>query len=99
MIDKCKTLIEKLEKTNILSKEEYLFLIENRDDCKEFLFQRARCVREQIYGKDIYIRGLIEFTNICKNNCYYCGIRRGNLNCQRYRLTPEEIIECSDTRI
>ena len=96
MIDKCKTLIEKIEKTHILSNDEYLFLIENRDDCKDFLFQRARYVREKVYGKSIYIRGLIEFTNICKNNCYYCGIRRGNSNCQRYRLTPEEIIDCSN---
>lgn len=96
MIDKCKTLIEKLEKTNILSNDEYLFLIENRDDCKDFLFQKARYVREKVYGKSVYIRGLIEFTNICKNNCYYCGIRRGNSNCQRYRLTPEEIIDCSN---
>ena len=96
MIDKCKTLIEKLENTNILSKNEYLFLIENRNDCKDFLFQEARKTREKIYGKDVYIRGLIEFTNICKNNCLYCGIRRDNKNIERYRLTPEEILECSE---
>lgn len=91
----CKELIEKLEKQKTLSKEEYLYLIQNRDACREFLFERASNVRDKIYEKKIYIRGLIEFTNICKNNCYYCGIRRGNLNCQRYRLTKEQILECA----
>lgn len=51
-------------------------------------------VRRQIYGTEVYIRGLIEFTNYCKNNCYYCGIRLGNTDAVRYRLTQEEILAC-----
>lgn len=58
------------------------------------LFASARKVREQWYGKDVYIRGLIEFTNYCRNDCYYCGIRRSNGQCVRYRLTEEEILSC-----
>lgn len=58
------------------------------------LFKLADSVRRSIYGTDVYIRGLIEFTNYCKNNCYYCGIRAGNPNAIRYRLTKEEILNC-----
>ena len=61
------------------------------------LFQEADRVRRQIYGTDVYIRGLIEFTNYCKNNCYYCGIRNGNRLLERYRLSEQEILACCDT--
>ena len=89
-------LIEKLEKNQILDKEEYLYLIENREVCKDLLFEKASKVRNKIYGNKIYIRGLIEFTNYCKNNCLYCGIRRGNNNIERYRLTEDDILKCAD---
>lgn len=58
------------------------------------LFKAADEVRRRHYGDEVYLRGLIEFTNYCKNNCYYCGIRAGNHNAVRYRLTPDEIMEC-----
>lgn len=64
------------------------------DEQEESLFRRADQVRRQYYGRDVYIRGLIEFTNYCKNNCYYCGIRNGNRQAQRYRLEPDEILAC-----
>lgn len=67
----------------------------NRRKEQEYLFSVAREVRENIYGKDVYVRGLIEFSNICTNNCYYCGIRKDNQKIQRYRLTPEEILYCA----
>jgi biotin synthase len=60
----------------------------------EALFAAAREVRERYYGKDVYFRGLIEFTNYCKNDCYYCGIRRSNSQAERYRLTLDQIMEC-----
>ncbi len=89
-------LIEKLENTHSLSLDEYEYLIENRtDEAAEILAEKARTVREKHYGKAVYIRGLIEIGNICKNDCLYCGIRRGNKNCDRYRLTEAEILECA----
>ena len=63
-------------------------------DADELLFKEADRVRKERYGNKIYIRGLIEFTNHCRNNCYYCGIRAGNEKAQRYRLSGEEILEC-----
>lgn len=60
----------------------------------EYLFAAARFVREPHYGHKVFLRGLIEFTNYCKNDCYYCGIRRSNKNAVRYRLTKEEILLC-----
>ena len=90
-----KHLILKLEKENKLTKEEWVQLIDGRnEELAEFLFARAREVRHAFYGREVYIRGLIEFTNYCKNNCYYCGIRRSNDCVSRYRLTEEEILSC-----
>lgn len=60
----------------------------------ELLSKKADAVRQQIYGKKVFLRGLIEFTNYCKNNCYYCGIQRENKEADRYRLTKEEILSC-----
>ena len=95
-MEKCIELIDKLRKNTELSYDEYLYLIKNRDICKDYLYKNASEVRDNIYGKKVYIRGLIEFTNYCKNNCLYCGIRRDNKNIERYRLTKEEILECAD---
>lgn len=92
----CKELINKLNENNFLSYDEYLYLINNRKNCAEYLFQKAREVRNKIYGKKIYIRGLIEFTNYCKNDCLYCGIRCSNKNADRYRLSKEDILSCVD---
>ena len=66
---------------------------EPRDDTA--LFAAADAVRRHWYGDAVYLRGLIEFTNYCKNDCYYCGIRHGNRNAQRYRLTTDEILACA----
>ncbi len=67
---------------------------ENREQLAPALREAAFSVREQYYGKTVFFRGLIEFTNYCKNNCYYCGIRRGNRKAVRYRLTKEQILSC-----
>lgn len=58
------------------------------------LLKKADAVRREIYGNEVYIRGLIEFTNYCKNNCFYCGIRSGNKSALRYRLSHDEILAC-----
>ncbi len=90
-----KNLIDKLYETSVLTKEEYVTLISSHTDKdSEYLFSLAREVRQKYYGKDVYIRGLIEFTNYCKNDCLYCGIRRSNKNAERYRLTKEQIMDC-----
>ena len=55
---------------------------------------RAREACEAVYGNAVFARGLIEFTNVCKNDCYYCGIRKSNQACQRYLLSDEDILTC-----
>lgn len=90
-----KKLIDKLEKEKKLSKDEWIKLFKNRSkEDEEYLFKKSSNIRQQIYGKDVYIRGLIEFTNFCKNDCKYCGIRRSNSKASRYRLSKEEILDC-----
>jgi biotin synthase len=84
-------LIDKLEALQILTIEEFKKVLLCNDD---YLFERARCAAQKIYGKNIFMRGLIEFTNYCKNSCYYCGLRIGNKKAQRYRLSKEQILEC-----
>lgn len=92
-----KNLIDKLEKNQILSKEEFvrLLAISEKDDI-DYLTERAKSVRDDTYGKRVFIRGLIEISNYCKNDCYYCGIRRSNKNAQRYRLSKEQILSCCE---
>lgn len=91
-------LVNKLEQTQSLSKEEWSALIRGRTPgTADYLFERAREVRHRHYQHDVYIRGLIEFTNYCKNDCYYCGIRRSNRNAHRYRLSKEQILDCCET--
>ena len=90
-----KELVDKLEKNCVLSKEEYVLLIDdNSAEISEYLFERARAVQQKNYGKRIFVRGLIEFTNYCKNDCLYCGIRRSNRHADRYRLSKEDILSC-----
>ncbi len=92
-----KSIIDKLAQTSNLTDEAFALLLgELSEEDAEYLFASAREVREREYGKDVYLRGLIEFTNYCKNNCYYCGIRCGNANAQRYRLTEEQILSCCE---
>ena len=93
MNNRMKELIERLEKERSLSLCEYEYLIENRDEeSRELLREKADKARRRIYSNKIFIRGLIEIGNICKNDCLYCGIRRGNKNCMRYRLSKEDIL-------
>ena len=90
-------LIDKLEKTTTLTKDEYITLIKNRTpELSEYLFNKADAVRKNIYGKDVYIRGLIEISNYCKNDCFYCGIRKSNDDVMRYRLEKDDILACCD---
>ncbi len=97
MNDKVYILIQKLAKAHSLSLSEYIYLIENRnEEAAKRLAGLAVDVRKKIYKNAVFIRGLIEISNICKNDCLYCGIRRSNKNCDRYRLTHEEILACAE---
>ena len=93
-----KVLIDRLEQTRTLSREEWSILIRGRTpELAEYLFQKARVIRIRHYGRDIFIRGLIEFTNYRRNDCYYCGIRRSNGCAARYRLTEKDILACCES--
>ena len=91
------SLIRKLHETRYLAEEEYAQLIRGRTpESAQLLAGLAVAERKRIYGNDVFIRGLIEFTNICRNDCLYCGLRRSNTTLSRYRLTPEQILSCAD---
>lgn len=88
-------LVDKLEAGKVLSREELIYIIsegENKD--WEYLFERARAVRDKAYGRKVFMRGLIEISNICKNDCLYCGIRKSNPHAERYRLNKQQILDC-----
>ena len=92
-----KHLIDRLAAERNLNDEELLALITMEDgEADRYLARRAAAVRDRVYGKEVFIRGLIEFTNYCRNDCNYCGIRRSNRNCSRYRLTQEQILGCCE---
>ena len=90
-------LINKLEKNRTLTLEEYERLIIGRnEEYARILAEKALSAKQSVYGNSVFIRGLIEISNYCKNNCIYCGIRRDNKACERYRLTKEQILSCCD---
>lgn len=91
------SLLDRLERERTLSLAEYEALIAGRTD--ELAVQaaaRADAVRRRIYGTDVYVRGLIEVGNVCRNDCLYCGIRRSNARCERYVLSDEDILSCCE---
>ena len=90
-----KSLPLKLKEEKNLGDEELLKLLSTNEYDSE-LHTLADEVRREIYGEDVYIRGLIEISNYCKNDCYYCGIRRGNKSTVRYRLTKDDILACCE---
>lgn len=90
-----KKLIDKLAMQRSLEKQEWVELIDERTpELAGYLFELARRERHLHYGRDVYVRGLIEFTNYCRNDCLYCGIRKGNPHVSRYRLSEEQILDC-----
>ncbi len=90
-----KNIINKLKNNKILSKDEFIKLLMCEDpETNEYLRECAVNVRKENYQNHVYIRGLIEISNICKNDCLYCGIRKSNKKCERYRLKKEDILAC-----
>lgn len=91
---KIKDLIDRLYENNDLEDEQLLYILDNIDEEeKAYLFAKSSMTRDKYYGKNVYLRGLIEFTNYCKRECNYCGINAFNKEANRYRLTKDEIIE------
>lgn len=99
-----KELIDKLYKTSSLSVEEYTSLLDSfccadkktSENSASYAAEKAVEVRKSIYGNKVFIRGLIEISNFCKNDCLYCGIRKSNKSCDRYRLSKDDILMCCD---
>ncbi|MGN0518558.1 MAG: [FeFe] hydrogenase H-cluster radical SAM maturase HydE [Acutalibacteraceae bacterium] len=93
-----KSIIDKLTQTGNLTDSELLSLLNCTDEnALSYLYSQGERVCIQNYGTSVYIRGLIELTNYCKNDCLYCGIRRSNKCAERYRLTCEQVLSCAKT--
>lgn len=93
-----KALIDQLASQHDLSDEQLLYLLDHMDEeHRDYLIEKAHETRMQVYGDRVFMRGLIEFTNYCKCNCSYCGIRAANTGAERYRLSIEEVLQCCET--
>ena len=92
-----RSLVDKLSRDHDLTDAEFLDLISylSKEDAS-YLYESARAVQREAYGTGVFLRGLIEFTNYCRNDCFYCGIRRSNRNAERYRLTDDQILQCCE---
>lgn len=96
-MNKEKEIIDRLQKEEDIDLASLkILLVMTDEESISYLGQKARETAQRIYGNQVYIRGLIEFTNYCKNDCYYCGIRRSNGKAERYRLTGEQILSCCE---
>ena len=90
-------LIDRLHKEHTLTRDEFITLIKERDEENaSYLASLAREEAVKIYGNGVFPRGLVEFTNYCKNNCYYCGIQGSNQHANRYRLSKDEILSACE---
>ncbi|MFR9650298.1 MAG: [FeFe] hydrogenase H-cluster radical SAM maturase HydE [Rikenellaceae bacterium] len=92
---RAKEWINQLSQLGSLPREGYraLLLLDDKEDAP-YLHQRAREVAQLSFGREVYLRGLVEITNRCRNNCYYCGIRSANMQVNRYSLSHDEVLEC-----
>ena len=89
------SIIDALSAGERLTEKQFEVLLTHRsEESAALLRERAVAVRDEVYGKDVFIRGLIEFSNVCRNDCYYCGIRKSNGDLERYRLSPVQIMDC-----
>ena len=96
-MNEAKKWIDEIRQKRDISIKTLDFLLSTEDEeVITYLRDSAREAADKIYGKQVFIRGLIEFTNYCKNDCKYCGIRRSNSRADRYRLTEEEILSCCE---
>lgn len=88
-------LIKRLEEKRQLPLSSYVYLVENHSpELAAFAAGLAREARKRVYGDVVFVRGLIEISNVCRNDCFYCGIRKSNPHCRRYTLSHEEVLAC-----
>ena len=87
--------LEQILSQNSFNKNDLVTLLNADEQQRQLIFTKAAEVKEKYVGKKVYYRGLIEFSNLCGKNCYYCGIRAGNKNTHRYEVTPEEVMEAA----
>jgi biotin synthase len=86
-------LIDKLNSENCLNESELLELLDNMNEVRrKYLIEKANETRMRVFGNKVYMRGLVEFTNYCRRDCVYCGIRASNRKAERYRLLPDQIL-------
>ena len=96
MTDRVRYLTDKIAEGGLPDRNELEFLLNTPEEDIIYLTEKAVEKRTAVYGKEVFIRGLIEISNYCKNDCIYCGIRRSNCKADRYRLTKEDILECCE---
>ncbi|MFO7570911.1 MAG: hypothetical protein R6W75_14085, partial [Smithellaceae bacterium] len=94
--DRIEKLLLKAEIGKPLTRDETIELLKMPGDFSEDLFDAADRVRKNDVGDEIYLRGIIEFSNFCERNCLYCGLRKGNTQVERYRMTGEEILKTAE---
>lgn len=87
--------IQKISGKKSLSKEDLIYMLSCKDKEEKDLFQLSKKIRNDEIGPYVYLRGLIEFSNICKKNCYYCGIRKGNSKVARFNIDDKDIINAA----
>lgn len=97
MDQRSKNLIDLLNAQHELPVEDYAYLISHMtSESAAYAAEKAVAFREQVYGSDVFTRGLIEVSNYCKNDCLYCGLRKSNKSCERYRLSEQQILDCAN---
>ncbi len=87
--------VEEILKKDNFTKDEIIRLLESNEQERQIIFTEATRIKEQYVGNNVYFRGLIELSNICTKNCYYCGIRGGNSKTVRYQISDEEVLEAA----
>ena len=90
-----RSVVDKLINTGHASKEEIALLLQCKENERTYLLEKSKEIKEKYIGNKVFFRGLIEFSNVCAKNCYYCGIRRDNKKLERYTIEDNEVIEAA----
>lgn len=91
-----KKLVDKASQFQELSKKELVFLLKQPLEKVDYLLDKADQKRDEIFANEVHLRAIIEFSNYCRQNCFYCGLRKDNQNIERYQLKQEEIVDTAE---